>query len=193
MFRKGYKYRVSPATRSLLPAGWVHVEKEVTLAADQTTILFHNSGETEAYVDNLSVKAKSSDVELVPDGGFEDVNISCEYDAHVWDEGVEIQAPTFDAEGIMKYTCTECGKTKTESIDKLTGPLVGDVSGDGEVNVNDIVLARRYITGGWGVVTTDEVVDADADSKLTAKDIIIMRRFVAGGYGIDVLPIPASN
>ncbi len=80
--------------------------------------------------------------------------------------------------------------TKTEAIEKLS---CGDVSGNGIIDVEDIVLARRYITGGWGVVTTDDIVDVDADSKLTAKDVILMRRFVAGGYGIDVLPIPASN
>jgi len=39
----------------------------------------------------------------------------------VWDEGVQIQAPTCTAEGVMTYTCTVdgCEETKTEPIAKL--------------------------------------------------------------------------
>ena len=38
---------------------------------------------------------------------------------HVWDAGVVVTEPTYKTEGTKKYTCTNCGETKTESIDKL--------------------------------------------------------------------------
>ena len=38
---------------------------------------------------------------------------------HTWDEGTVTKEATEDAEGVMTYTCTVCGTTKTESIDKL--------------------------------------------------------------------------
>ena len=36
--------------------------------------------------------------------------------AHIWDDGVETQAPTTSTEGVLTYTCTLCGATYTESI-----------------------------------------------------------------------------
>ena len=35
---------------------------------------------------------------------------------HKYDEGVETQAPTCTEEGLLTYTCTECGKTKKKDI-----------------------------------------------------------------------------
>ncbi|MDD6404413.1 MAG: transglutaminase domain-containing protein [Clostridiales bacterium] len=39
--------------------------------------------------------------------------------SHIWDAGVVVTEPTYKTEGTKKYTCTNCGETKTESIDKL--------------------------------------------------------------------------
>ena len=41
-----------------------------------------------------------------------------EYAAHEWDDGYVFRNPTHTKNGIMKYSC-DCGKTRTESIDKL--------------------------------------------------------------------------
>lgn len=38
---------------------------------------------------------------------------------HVWGEGVITKKPTQTENGVRTYTCSECGATKTESIDKL--------------------------------------------------------------------------
>ncbi len=38
---------------------------------------------------------------------------------HTWDEGKVTTAPTYDADGVMTYTCIVCGETRTESIPKL--------------------------------------------------------------------------
>ena len=40
--------------------------------------------------------------------------------AHTWDAGVVSKAPTVTETGIKTYTCTVCGKTRTEALDKLT-------------------------------------------------------------------------
>ena len=39
--------------------------------------------------------------------------------SHNWDAGVIVTAPTYKNEGTKKYTCTNCGETKTETIAKL--------------------------------------------------------------------------
>lgn len=38
---------------------------------------------------------------------------------HTWNDGVVITAPTETAEGVKTFTCTVCGKTKTESVTRL--------------------------------------------------------------------------
>ena len=39
--------------------------------------------------------------------------------AHKWDDGVVTTQPTEDSDGVKTYTCSDCGYTKTEPIDKL--------------------------------------------------------------------------
>jgi len=38
---------------------------------------------------------------------------------HIWDSGVQTSAPSCEVAGVMTYTCTLCGETKTEAIDAL--------------------------------------------------------------------------
>ena len=38
---------------------------------------------------------------------------------HIWDEGKVTKEPTEEEEGVKTFTCTVCGETKTEAIDKL--------------------------------------------------------------------------
>ena len=40
--------------------------------------------------------------------------------AHSWDGGTIVKEPTEAVPGEKKYTCTECGKTKSEEIAKIT-------------------------------------------------------------------------
>ena len=39
--------------------------------------------------------------------------------SHKWDAGVVTKEPTYTSTGTKKYTCTNCGETKTETIAKL--------------------------------------------------------------------------
>ena len=45
-------------------------------------------------------------------------------DTHDWGDGVVTTQPTTSATGVMTYTCSTCGATRTETIDKLTGTTV---------------------------------------------------------------------
>jgi len=40
---------------------------------------------------------------------------------HTWNDGVVTKEPTASADGEKKYTCTDCGATKTEKLDKKEG------------------------------------------------------------------------
>lgn len=41
---------------------------------------------------------------------------------HSWDSGKVTKAPTTSSEGVQLYTCTACGKTKSEKIARLSSP-----------------------------------------------------------------------
>ena len=61
--------------------------------------------------------------------------------SHKWDAGVVTKEPTYTSTGTKKYTCTNCGETKTETIAKLV--CTSHVWDSGEV-----VTAPTYKTEG---------------------------------------------
>ena len=46
--------------------------------------------------------------------------------AHTWDAGKVTEAPTHTKEGTKTYTCTACGETKTEKVEKLKDHSYGE-------------------------------------------------------------------
>gem|GEM_PF-1888815 len=63
----------------------------------------------------------------------------------------------------------------------VTGGLRGDVNGDGEVTMKDVLLLRRYIAG---LSELDDAAlaraDLNGDGDATMKDVLILRRIIAG-------------
>jgi len=64
----------------------------------------------------------------------------------------------------------------------------GDLNGDKRINALDIVLLRRYITGGYGITINEYAADVNDDGKINTTDIVYVRRYIAGGYGIRLKP-----
>lgn len=60
----------------------------------------------------------------------------------------------------------------------------GDVDRNGEVNLRDVVLIKRYLAGGYGVFVEVESGDANNDGAITLMDAVWITRALAGGYGI---------
>ena len=61
--------------------------------------------------------------------------------SHKWDAGVVTKEPTYTSTGTKKYTCTNCGETKTETIAKL-------VCTDHVWDAGEVVTAPTYKTEG---------------------------------------------
>ena len=59
-------------------------------------------------------------------------------DTHKWDNGVITTKPTEEIEGVKTYTCSDCGYTKTEPVDKLV-----HVHNMGEWGPNDEITHIR--------------------------------------------------
>jgi len=106
---------------------------------------------------------------------------------HTWDEGVVTKEATETQEGEMTYTCSVCGHTITEVIDKLVPEYrLGDTNGDGEITVRDVVPIRRLIAGGYDVTMNEEAADINGDGEITVRDVVPIRRYIAGGYGVEL-------
>ena len=60
----------------------------------------------------------------------------------------------------------------------------GDISGDGEVDLKDVTVLRRYLAGGYGVTVQEAALDINRDGAIDLKDVTYLRRALAGGYGI---------
>lgn len=84
------------------------------------------------------------------------VQSKCSTGAHSWDGGTVTKAATCAAEGVMTYTCTACGQTRTEAI-----PATGAHSWDaGVVTLQPTCVAKgimTYTCTTCGATKTEEI------------------------------------
>lgn len=67
---------------------------------------------------------------------------------HIWNAGIVTEEATESTEGLKTYTCTVCGETKTEIIDKLIPAEKEDIKTDSEI-------ANKTTDGDTDVSNTD--------------------------------------
>ena len=61
------------------------------------------------------------------------------------------------------------------------GPVWGDVNGDGDVNMKDVLLLRKIIAGAEKVdEETEARADVDGDGNVNMKDVLMLRKVIAG-------------
>lgn len=60
----------------------------------------------------------------------------------------------------------------------------GDLSGDGNVNMADVVSLRRHIVGGYTQSINLSAADVNGDGNVNMADVVSLRRYVVGGYGV---------
>ncbi len=65
---------------------------------------------------------------------------------------------------------------------------IGDVDGNGSINVKDVTLLIRHLTGGWDVTINEVNADVNVDGIVNTKDVTILRRYLAGGWGVQLNP-----
>lgn len=58
--------------------------------------------------------------------------------------------------------------------------MLGDVNGDGVIDVADVVALRRYLAGGYNIVIDEKAADVDQDGQITIADIVALRRMITG-------------
>ena len=65
--------------------------------------------------------------------------------------------------------------------------IAGDADQSDGVDLQDVVLIRRYLVGGWGVQVEFDHADVNADGKLDLRDVMLLRRYLAGGWGVELI------
>lgn len=67
--------------------------------------------------------------------------------------------------------------------------IPGDINGDGTVDLKDVTLVRRMVTG-YSVTANKLAADVNGDGEVTMKDVVLIRRYVvdAEGYGVTLVP-----
>lgn len=66
--------------------------------------------------------------------------------------------------------------------------IPGDVNGDKNVNMMDVILVRRFLAGGYDVTINENAADVNGDTSINMLDVIIFRRYLAGGWDVELLP-----
>lgn len=79
----------------------------------------------------------------------------------------------FDNNSSGIYILTETNLISTPDI------VYGDVNGDGEIDIKDSALIKRYLAG-WDVELDLEATDVNGDGEATIKDSALIKRYLAG-------------
>ena len=74
---------------------------------------------------------------------------------HAWDKGVKTTVETCGNAGLMTYTCTNCGETRTEAIEKLEEHTAADPVRENEV------AAKCEVAGSYDEVVYCSVCKAE--------------------------------
>ena len=81
--------------------------------------------------------------------------------------------------------CTKCERIVEARVNgEPLSYIPGDVNGDETIDIADVILIRRYITGGYGVEVPENAADVNKDGVVDIADVILIRRYITGGYGV---------
>ncbi|MBR4071438.1 MAG: hypothetical protein IKK26_02670 [Clostridia bacterium] len=121
--------------------------------------------------DNINVEAQPVPFELID-------TVTVGYGDHSYDAGFIITAPTYTSEGEIRYTCTVCNHTKTETIPSITIP--GDINSDKKLDSADTLLIKSYLAGIRIDQSYITKMDVNEDSKINAKDLLLVKKRILG-------------
>ena len=107
--------------------------------------------------------------------------------------GEELVSATLDGKDITPdikdnvYIAT-ADKANAKLVVKFSGAKTqqGDVNGDGEVNVTDIISVANYILGAASGSFDSSAADMNGDGDVNVTDIISMANYILGGSAADV-------
>ena len=108
---------------------------------------------------------------------------------HTWDTEWTIDIePTTETSGEKSHHCIYCdARTDITEIPPISGLVIGDVDGDGEVTARDVSLLKQYMTRGDSVTIVFENSDIDNDGMITSNDLKYLKRYIGGQIDYSML------
>lgn len=73
----------------------------------------------------------------------------------------------------------EAQKASEQSTDDPGDKRIGDINDDGEVDMKDVLMMRKYLAG-MDVEYNAENADCNADGSVDMKDVLLLRKYLAG-------------
>ncbi len=92
----------------------------------------------------------------------------------------------FGSIGILTFAVSPWTPIASGASEIRADRTAGDANTDSEVDLKDIVVIRRWLTGGWDISIDKSNADVNRDEFVDLKDIVILRRYLSGGWGIDL-------
>lgn len=197
-------------------SGLIVGEQYALFVIPQDTAISAISSENVAHADQQTAESDSISFQFIPRAGTEysiylggvfqggvpsprllgTVNIAAH--THTWSESGVVTTPaTCTQAGVMTYTCTGCGETKTEPISALGHNLI-----------HHEAKAPTYTEVGWNAYDTCSRCDyttyvelpmlvavpgdLNGDGEVDNKDVIHLMRWVVGGYSVTMDPASAD-
>ena len=92
-----------------------------------------------------------------------------------------------EAETLAEATAAlDAAKKAIDEIDPDATVLLGDVTGDGKINVIDVTRLRQYLAGEPGKTVNAGNADVTGDGKINVFDVTRLRRYLAGEPGVEL-------
>lgn len=89
--------------------------------------------------------------------------------------------------GTQTITVTYRDQTVSFTVSVRDDILPGDINTDGTVDLKDVVLLQRYLSGGWNVIVNETNADVNKDGSINVKDVVLMQRYLAGGWSVTLI------
>ena len=100
-------------------------------------------------------------------------------------ENVVLVPPTARTAGQKAVRCKWCSVEQITTI-PIPPRTPGDVNGDGQLNLLDAAILRRYLAG-WNVSVNLFNADVDGDDTTTLADTALLCRYIVGGWNAVLL------
>ncbi|HAO19308.1 MAG TPA: hypothetical protein DCQ37_01725, partial [Desulfobacteraceae bacterium] len=170
---------------------------------------FINAHTTQAYryqefaeqfgiVDNPSIPSDAAGVSVKPTLGWDEVSGATSYDVYIWRQGVaKPTAPTASGlttpqyvpqNSLLQTTAYQWQVIAENSFGKVTGPewtfttnvvKIGDINGDDQVNLSDVILTLQILSGISVSETLIPEADVNGDGKIGMEEVVYILQIAA--------------
>ncbi|MBR6917448.1 MAG: leucine-rich repeat protein, partial [Clostridia bacterium] len=162
-------YGCSQLTSVTIPVSVTSIGSSTFSDCERLTDVYYHGSESEW-----------NEIQIYNYGNERLINANKHYQNHSWELDSDFTVwPTYVSDGELTYVCSACGRTKTETIPHLISTIIGDVDGDGVINMKDIAEIKVYLAGD-SANALKQNCDINGDGVINMLDISALKVKIAG-------------